>query len=80
MKITNYHDTPSHCVLRFRSSGGVTVTPEEIELNIPPRALANVDVEASVPDIFRTHSLTIAADVTWNDHRLGSIAEAIMYW
>ena len=80
VKITNYHDTPSHCALRFLSSGGVTVTPEEVELNIPPRALAKVDVEASVPGVFRTHSLTIAADVTWNDRRLGPIAEAIMYW
>ena len=80
VKITNYHDTPSHCALQFRSLDGVTIAPVTTERNIPPRALASVDVTVTVPGSFRTHSLPVVADVTWNGRRLGPIAEAILYW
>jgi len=80
VKITNYHDTPSHCQLRFSSVGGVQVSPAEVEVNIPPRALGKVDIAVTTPDTFRTHSLPIIADVTWNGLRLGPIAEGLIYW
>ena len=80
VKITNYHDTPSHCALHFHSGDDVTISPETTERNIPPRALANVDVTVTVPGSFRTHSLPVIADITWNGQRLGPVAEAILYW
>jgi len=33
----------------------------------------------AAPDGFRTHSLPVPADVTWNGRRLGEIAEAVAY-
>ena len=80
VRITNYHDTPSHCVLRFTSVEGVSILPPEIDFNVPPRALGTANVEVSLPDGFSTHSLPIVADVTWNDRRLGPIAEGLITW
>ena len=80
IKVTNYHDTPSHCHLCFGSVDGVGIDPSEIDLNIPPRVLGKTEIEVSLPDVFHTHSLPIVADVTWNGRRLGPIAEGIIYW
>jgi hypothetical protein len=80
VRITNYHDTQSRCHLRFDSIEGVEIDPPEFELKIPARALGMVEIDVSVPGTFHTHSIPVVADVTWNDRRLGPIAESIMYW
>jgi hypothetical protein len=64
----------------LRSVEGVQLQPSSVETVIAPDAHLEIEIEATFPDTFVTHSLTILADVTWNDRRLGEIAEAIAFW
>ena len=78
--VTNHETQASRCTLHFRSVEGVTITPAQETITVPPRSRGSVEIDVAFPERFRTHSLPVLADVTWNGRHLGEIAEAIAYW
>jgi len=80
INITNHEPERRRCELRYRSVDGVSLKPAAETLEVGGNSLATCELNASFPDTFNTHSLTILADVTWNGRHLGEIAEAVAYW
>ena len=80
IRVKNHEEEERRCALRFRASEGVELEPGEAELVVGASATATCQVRARFPTSFKTHSLTLVADVAWNGRRLGEIAEAVAYW
>ncbi|MDP7252221.1 MAG: MBL fold metallo-hydrolase, partial [Planctomycetota bacterium] len=80
VNITNYEPTTCRCAMRFRSVEGVQIEPGSAEVDVESGTTKVCELNVSFPKSFKTHSLTILADVTWNGRRLGEIAEAVAYW
>ena len=78
--VTNHETDRRRCKLTFRSLEDVKLDPLEMELEIEGRGTAFCELIARFPDRFTTHSLPLVANVTWNGHNLGEIAEAVAYW
>ncbi|MDA0747236.1 MAG: MBL fold metallo-hydrolase [bacterium] len=78
--VRNYEEDVRVCALRFRSVEGVGLEPQEVEMRVRGGESSQCEVEARFPEAFKTHSLPVVADVTWNGQALGEIAEAIAYW
>lgn len=78
--ITNHEEETRECALRFRSVDGVQLSPTTIDLQVLGGTDTACQVEATFPEHFTTHALSIVADVTWNGAHLGEIAEAVAYW
>jgi len=78
--ITNHADGPRSCRLRFRAAAGMEVEPLEQALTVPGKAREVVEVRARFPEVFRTHSLPLLADVEWDGEPWGEGAEAVAYW
>ena len=53
--------------------------PEHADIE-PAGGREVIEVHVRFPEIFRTHSLPVLADVEWDGQPLGEIAEAIAYW
>ncbi len=80
VNVTNHDAHVGVCRLRFRSVAGVELAPAEARLAVPAQGIAQCELVARFPSQFQSHSLMITADVTWNDHHLGEIAEAVPFW
>ncbi len=78
--VTNHELQDRSCIICFRSLPEVQLKPDKIDLRIAGGDKVEEKVTATFPTIFRTHSLPILADVTWDGRRLGEIAEAVAYW
>ena len=80
VRVKNHEQQASTALLRYRASGGAEVRPLEDRVELAAGVTAVVSVAVRIPDTFSTHSLTIVADLIWNDRPLGEFAEAIAYW
>ncbi|MEW5979372.1 MAG: MBL fold metallo-hydrolase [Acidobacteriota bacterium] len=80
VRITNHDRNAKPCLLRFRSVPGVRLDPVRVSLEVAAGGLTRVGLKAAFPKRFTSHSLSILADVSWDNCPLGEIAEAIAYW
>ncbi|HJN30630.1 MAG TPA: MBL fold metallo-hydrolase [Candidatus Latescibacteria bacterium] len=80
VKIRNHEEAERECRLALRATGGATVSPEVLELKVAPSQDGQADVVMKIPEERSVHAWTIVADVTWNGHPLGELAEAIAWW
>jgi hypothetical protein len=80
LRVVNHEGAEARFQAQLRSVEGVQVQPQRVERVIAAGAQVEIEIEATFPASFVTHSLPILADVTWNARRLGEIAEAIAYW
>ncbi|NKB71719.1 MAG: MBL fold metallo-hydrolase [Candidatus Latescibacteria bacterium] len=80
VRVTNHEKTASQCHLRFVGTVGLVLVPGEAELVVAPGEVGTCQVRASIPKSLSSHSFTVVTDVTWNERRLGPIAEGVAYW
>ena len=67
-------------VIVLSATGGATVDPERIDLDIDAGDTTSYSLQIQTPDAVSTHSWTVLADVTWNGSHLGRVAEGIVHW
>ncbi len=80
LRLLNHEDRNVTSRIKFRSVDGVILNPTTVEVDILAGEQVSQPVEAIFPKVFHTHSLPILADVNWNGHHLGEVAEAVAYW
>ena len=80
VRVTNHETQSRKCSLSFRSVEGVELQPANIDVDVQERGVATCKLRARFPTSFKTHSLAVVADVTWNGQHLGEVAEAVAYW
>ena len=80
VRVKNVEGERRRCEWCIRATEGVEVTPQQGEIEVEPGDTVAFEVVARFPEQFRSHALTLTADVTWDGRHLGEIAEAIAYW
>ena len=80
VRITNHEPESVNCELEFRSVEDVQLTPVTATVEVPAGGRASCELRAQFPTAFRTHSLPVLADVTWQGRALGEMAEGIAWW
>lgn len=80
IRVRNHEDERRTGVIVLSATGGATVDPERIDLDIDAGDTTSYSLQIQTPDAVSTHSWTVLADVTWNGSHLGRVAEGIVYW
>jgi glyoxylase-like metal-dependent hydrolase (beta-lactamase superfamily II) len=80
VRIRNHESQARDCRIVLRASGGATVSPGLVDLQVAAKADTTTPVVVSLPKIREVHAWTIVADVTWNGRPYGELAEAIVWW